>query len=1051
VVQATISGTPAWTTTTAYSCCGVATSTDRQGIVTTYGYDGLRRQTTSTARGVTTETVRNGLTTDTYRYATGPAAPVNRIASNSRNLAGTTTSSSSPDPSTTDAGTLATTTTATSYQPGTGLGSRTVTTVPGGFIQTTDTYLDGRTASTTEDLELTMTHGYTTNGTGLLTTSAYVSGYESTATNTDWAGRTVTTTQAGASTTHVYNILGQPYSVTDADNVRTLHAYNSLGEHTVSALDINGDSVIDYAGSDQITVTATKPGIYGGYSVMTTTSGVYTANGATAIATVSTSHQTPDGLRSWSFALGVANPASTVFNSSTWATTATNPDGTSSVTTLNADGLTDTVKRYSAGTTPVLIAETSYTYDTLKRPSTTVDSRTGTTTNKYVSATCDAVLTVTDPGGRVTTFAYDSRGRRVSTTLPEINLPGTNVSYASYYPDGKVKATWGSQTYPTYTTYDYAGRRKTLRTQPTIVSDIPTNAGGSLTTWNYSTSTGTLTSKLDNAGKGPLYAYTDAKRLYTRTWESGTVTTYDYTAGQLTGTNYTDNTPAVTITFKRFGRPDTVTQNLQSKIQYTYNRDLSINTEIVSYDINHDGDFTDAGIDLIRTLDRSADTLGRNTGWQLKDGGTVKHRADYTYDTAGRLSTVADAANTFTYGYQYNQATASDPRVGSTSGSKQDFMPYSVTKSESPTLQTLRTYEARRDALAVIENKAGATVRSSYIYTVNSLGQRETLATAGTAFGVKPAWSWGYNARGELVSASDSSDNDRHFGYLFDDIGNRTATGNVYSVVNDVAQVTNPLTYSPNALNQYTVAGGVTLPSSPVPAPYDLDGNLRFDGGVNKDSQTRQYVWDAENRLIEVLDISGESAVSLVTNAYDSQSRRIRHTDELAGTTTLYLYDGWNVVAEYTGATPALARTNTWGPDLSGSLQGAGGVGGLLAVRFDGTNYYSTFDGNGNVSEYLTTAGVVAAHYEYDPFGNDITPVASEGDLHDTFAYRFSTKPFDDISGWYYYGYRYYDPVTGRWPSRDPIGESGGVNLYGFVENDGLNGIGGFKMLGNKS
>ena len=38
-----------------------------------------------------------------------------------------------------------------------------------------------------------------------------------------------------------------------------------------------------------------------------------------------------------------------------------------------------------------------------------------------------------------------------------------------------------------------------------------------------------------------------------------------------------------------------------------------------------------------------------------------------------------------------------------------------------------------------------------------------------------------------------------------------------------------------------------------------------------------------------------------------------------------------------------------------------------------------------------------------------------------------------------YYGYRYYDPVTGRWPSRDPIGERGGVNLYGFVGNDGVN------------
>jgi hypothetical protein len=37
-----------------------------------------------------------------------------------------------------------------------------------------------------------------------------------------------------------------------------------------------------------------------------------------------------------------------------------------------------------------------------------------------------------------------------------------------------------------------------------------------------------------------------------------------------------------------------------------------------------------------------------------------------------------------------------------------------------------------------------------------------------------------------------------------------------------------------------------------------------------------------------------------------------------------------------------------------------------------------------------------------------------------------------------YYTYRWYDPVTGRWPSRDPIQEQGGVNLYGFVGNDAV-------------
>ncbi|MEP2776150.1 MAG: RHS repeat-associated core domain-containing protein [Luteolibacter sp.] len=43
------------------------------------------------------------------------------------------------------------------------------------------------------------------------------------------------------------------------------------------------------------------------------------------------------------------------------------------------------------------------------------------------------------------------------------------------------------------------------------------------------------------------------------------------------------------------------------------------------------------------------------------------------------------------------------------------------------------------------------------------------------------------------------------------------------------------------------------------------------------------------------------------------------------------------------------------------------------------------------------------------------------------------------LCGLHYYGYRFYDPATGRWPSRDPIEEQGGINLYGFVGNDGVN------------
>jgi len=74
----------------------------------------------------------------------------------------------------------------------------------------------------------------------------------------------------------------------------------------------------------------------------------------------------------------------------------------------------------------------------------------------------------------------------------------------------------------------------------------------------------------------------------------------------------------------------------------------------------------------------------------------------------------------------------------------------------------------------------------------------------------------------------------------------------------------------------------------------------------------------------------------------------------------------------------------------------------------------------------------VAVHYEYSPFGR---PVASTGSQSDAFMHRFSTKYLDDETNLYYYGLRYYSSELGRWISRDPIGETGGLALFSFTWN----------------
>jgi RHS repeat-associated protein len=198
------------------------------------------------------------------------------------------------------------------------------------------------------------------------------------------------------------------------------------------------------------------------------------------------------------------------------------------------------------------------------------------------------------------------------------------------------------------------------------------------------------------------------------------------------------------------------------------------------------------------------------------------------------------------------------------------------------------------------------------------------------------------------------------------------------------------------------------------------------------------YTWDAENRLTAVY--SNDNL--LVSNVYDHQSRRIAKIISRSGPEVQrkdFLYDGWNLIRELITNNGSLTTNSyTWGLDLSGSLQGAGGVGGLLAVQRDSAVYLPCFDANGNVTDYIDASGTLRAHYAFDAFGNNIS---QSGELVDIFNNRFSTKHFDAETGMYYYGYRFYLPELGRWLNRDPFREMGGLNLNALKYNDVLNNV----------
>jgi RHS repeat-associated protein len=197
------------------------------------------------------------------------------------------------------------------------------------------------------------------------------------------------------------------------------------------------------------------------------------------------------------------------------------------------------------------------------------------------------------------------------------------------------------------------------------------------------------------------------------------------------------------------------------------------------------------------------------------------------------------------------------------------------------------------------------------------------------------------------------------------------------------------------------------------------------------------YAYDSKNRLTSV----SSNNIPVASFAYDARSRRVRKATAEAATT--FFYDDWNLIEEriaYTNGTTSTIRYY-WGNDLSGTLQGAGGIGGLLYIAADGIPYIPIYDSNGNVTRYLDVNGNTVAQYTYDAFGNTIS---KSGPLADFFRHRFSTKYCDTETGLYYYGYRYYSPFLMRWLNRDPIEEADGNNLYCILANNPIGQLDGF-------
>jgi RHS repeat-associated protein len=209
---------------------------------------------------------------------------------------------------------------------------------------------------------------------------------------------------------------------------------------------------------------------------------------------------------------------------------------------------------------------------------------------------------------------------------------------------------------------------------------------------------------------------------------------------------------------------------------------------------------------------------------------------------------------------------------------------------------------------------------------------------------------------------------------------------------------------------------------------YDADGNLL---AVSSTKTTNE--WDAENRLVKIIYTNGQTRLR-----YDGFSR-LREISEYNASMVLtsltrIVWRGWLPVGEL-DSNNKLIRTFTHGVDLSGSIGGAGGIGGLLAIRHtNSVNYLCRHNGRGDVTELRLTNGTVVAAYSFSAYGKTLTQTNVYNQN-----LRWQTRPVHQRSGYVYMLGRWYNPDTGQFLARDPAGESGDLSTYRYAFGSPLN------------
>ena len=676
-----------------------------------------------------------------------------------------------------------------------------------------------------------------------------------------------------------------------------------------------------------------------------------------------------------------------------------------------------------------------YTYDDLDRMRDVVFPN---STSNHFEYSCCGLDWTRDRLNRVTSYGRDALGRTTSVTDPQNRL----------------------------TEFRYNGANQ--------ITNLITHVGGQAREkhFDYTATNGfsRLTQVTTPMGKLIRYDYTFRGWLAWREDGNGNVTKFQYDPlGRLVSVTDSNNNPLVSMSYDVLGNVTHVASSggassasPTSVFDYTYDP-LNRATNAVCLLTNIPG-FATVKYQIAYQFDAVGNVTNRTiTGLQ---GLTESITTRYQYDVMNRLTNVVqltNAATTASAWYSYDAAGrlwkkgyGNGDVVTHSYDMESRLLSLGITNNSS--LVTCYTYgwDNGGNILSITNNGTNVS-----LYGYDRAGQltNEVCLTNGIAGGATNAWvydeagNWRtgdgkwrlYNADNELLGVATSNapvsipitvtgdvepgpSSNKWYNTWAQTRGVSARVGTntgLFSLPDvPVYPGTNELVVSVTDVSGNTTQQVRTV-SRPLPETFRYDGNGNLTNWVSGTTNW-VYEWDWADRLTKVTS----NNVVVLESWYDGFGRRTAKKEVVNGQTkyALYMWSGWSPAAVMDQSAQVL-ETFTRGAGKSGD------IGSLIAVTHHAVSttngvFYVHHNHRGDI--VLTRSGTTTVcSYDYSAFGRLKITAGN-----DVCRFKFSSMDRDASTGLSYYGYRFYAPQWQRWLARDPVEESGGINLYKFCQNN---------------